>query len=608
MGQVWLSLFLFFIFFILLCLVIWIISNMKKLFGKDKCCAFAHVDQSDDQKIKRPEPRLQSICWFDQDMTMTIQQQMVNIPGIGKCRILTARPDLLPGSFGVRMKTGKTSHIRLKNQLPFLTTPSQSTCICDADLPMMPDTNTNPCWTNLHFHGFWGSAEQDDVYACVKPSESRLYSYHLHSRHPTGIYIEHVHNFSSSVTQDHITPFIIQVYNSHQRDYPKHIPSITLFIVLAYMQTCPPNDPDQCVLESFDFPKYASGDFNTYAALLQAGPKLLLANGQINPYHCFPACQPVIIRVGWMGILDICRFRIVDDQDQPLEFRILSIDSLPISDGCNDISCDRNNNIMLTTEFLAAHMQRFDVMVIFPKPGKYRIQKYTTTADNTIPFSVPTRTIMTIYTYKSDINKYEKSLQSAVVLQNPYWVQQVNRRFRNMENLAAWRTIRFNYPQFPDIEGSMFDLTVQPAQIVMVANRSEVWWVSSASGLHSLHIHLQWFLIMAHRASASDPWIMIPKENQWFQDTLTLESGHEFLVWMFPFADKRVKRKNQATGKAMVHCHMSDHTDANMMLSLLVVEECSAQVPSGIGIVKGAQSPEIFDITFNSSCDPQTCV
>lgn len=79
----------------------------------------------------------------------------------------------------------------------------------------------------------------------------------------------------------------------------------------------------------------------------------------------------------------------------------------------------------------------------------------------------------------------------------------------------------------------MFGLDVE-GQVSMTANRSEVWLIGAPTGTHSLHVHLMWFLVMAERPSETVPWNMIPREKQWFQDTLLLVPGQQYLVWALP--------------------------------------------------------------------------
>lgn len=577
-----------------------------------------------------PYHPLQCIKWFDQELENDLKRRVVEIDG-QLCKVLTSN-GLVPGSFGIRMETNKTSKILLINNMPF----NNDDCMCDAAYPMMPPTNTNPCWTSNHLHGFWGPAEQDNVYACVKPGEQYQYCYSINKNHPTGIYIHHVHNFSSSVTIDHITPFIVKIYDPKNPDYPRNIIQEDLFIVLAYMQRCDPDDPDGCQIESFDFPKYASGDFGTYITKLKEGPKLLLVNGQIQPIKEVPIGTPIILRIGWMGILDICRIQVWDDNGNKIKFRVLSIDSLPIAkqchlDKCRECECD--DNIMIVDEFVCAHMQRVDIMVIFDKTRQYRLMKFTTPDDDTNLFTVKTRTMMffnvtckreikncihvgesgpnkpdqcTVYEtekgFFASISNFDVCKLKHLKLKNPYWVKKANKMFRNTDNIAGWRNMRFNYPMFPMIEGAMLDLNVQPAQVVMVANKSEIWHVTSFAGLHSLHIHLMWFLVMAERKSSIDPWKMIPKEKQWFQDTLTLFDDEEYIVWMFPFADKNIPQKLRATGLAMMHCHMGDHLDSGMMLSMTVLDDRDDNSPSGIGFQSDPLSPEILEIVEKSAC------
>ena len=649
-----------------------------------------------------PYDKLKEIKWYDQEMVTDFKRRVANIDGT-LCRILTVN-DLTPGSFGIRMKTGKLARVLVVNNLPYENVTCGGHNMHNGHMEMAP-TNTEPGTTNLHMHGFWGNAEDDNVYACVKPHEQYQYRYHINKNHPTGLYIVHNHNSSSATTIDHITTFIVQVVNQNRKkyDYPKEVIQRTLFIMQNYMQKCDLNDPDGCELEAFDFPKYASGDFDTYAKLLKEGPKLILVNGQIKPYEEFPTGVPVILRIAWMGILDTLNLQILDDQGNPITFRVLSIDSLPIAKQCESNKCGDgdDDNIKVQNSFLAAHMQRFDIMVVFDRARQYRLMKIGLPDADNDPFSSGTNTLMFINAsckYKTDtedsknhsgpnkpdqclicnlnvsgcecgkdgkkclcntkddsgkvhkscgcdcnINKCEcgkdgkKCLcntkdhngkvhkgcgcdcnkeQSALIpasdinklsylrLKNPYWVKYVNNHFRNMTNIIAWRTIRFNYPKFPLIEGEMMDFSVKPAQVNMVANRSEVWLVGSQfadDGIHSIHIHLMWFLLMASRPNDKAEWKMIPKEKQWFVDTLTILPGQQHLIWMFPFADPKVSKERRATGLAMLHCHMADHADSGMMVSMMVSDAKDAK-PSGLGLVDGPQSEKIIKITKKSSC------
>ena len=711
-----------------------------------------------------PQTELKPIHWFKQTMEADFKKRAININDL-TCRIFTVG-EFQPGTFGIKMSINKTSKVLLVNNLPY------NNCLCDTDYPMMPASNQNPCWLNLHLHGFWGPALQDDVYACVKPGQQKQYNYSIDQVHPTGLYAIHPHNFSSSVTLEHITPFPVQIYNPHEPDYPENIPQETLFIMQAYMQKCDPNDPDGCQLESFDFPKYANGDFEIYEEKLRESTKLVLTNGAIGPIKQFPVGVPIILRFVWIGILETLRFVILDDLNQKIPFRVLSIDSLPITE-----------HILIRHELLLAHMQRFDIMVTFEKSRQYRAMKIATAEEANEAFSSGKRTLLFIdavnerkitdshhlgqsgavvpdqlllqsknachcndkkgcqcpveknchcpakkdpkKTCKCDGKKgcrcpaeknchcsaakdpkkrcqcndkkgcqcsaeknchcaarkdpkkkckcngikgcqcgkncrcsdfekgcqcqsqsnsksgnmnmpstsghtkmppsshtnmpstsgnmnmpstsgnmnmltvYDTSKLKGLKLKNPYWVQYVNKNFRNIENIAAWRTMRFSYPSFPDIEGAMFD--VKTDQVIMSANHSEVWLIgaNSDSGTHSLHIHLMWFLIMAERRSENVPWNFIPIKDQRFQDTLTVLPNQQYLVWMFPFANMKLPKELRATGRAMIHCHMSDHTDSMMMLSLLVSGSPNT-IPSGVGLVKGPQSPEILEITKKS--------
>lgn len=89
---------------------------------------------------------------------------------------------------------------------------------------------------------------------------------------------------------------------------------------------------------------------------------------------------------------------------------------------------------------------------------------------------------------------------------------------------------------------------------------------------------------------------------EYYQDTLVILPGQQYLIWLFPFADHRIPRDQRATGRAMAHCHQGDHADNGMMLSMFVDPVESAK-PSGIGLVDGPQSEEILRIVRESACD-----
>lgn len=563
-----------------------------------------------------PYQKLQPIKWIDNDFVANYIQSVVMIDDI-PCQmfvLINGEQILQPASFGLRIKTNTTRKVLLVNNLPF------SECECDAKMDMMPASGTNPCWLNLHFHGFWGSAKQDNVYACVRPGQQKQYNYTINKHHPTGFYVIHNHNFNSEVELSHTTNFPIKVVGI-KPDYPSCYIVEEIFLQLLYMQECDvKTDPDcvqnGCQLTVFDFQKYASGDFEVYAKLLKESPKLLLVNGQIKPIAKYPVGKPIIFRFAWDGIMDILRLIILDDLDNRVNFRILSIDAMPIARQCSDSGED---NFIITDQFDSAHMQRFDIMVTFNKACQYRFFKYQTSSDDASPFSSGPMTIFfvdAVFNFEfenqqklgssnktTDTEYHVKFNLTNLKLHNNYWVNFVNTHFRNLDNVSAWRTIRFNYPNFPEIEGHMFDPTNKSEyrQVKMVANKSEVWAVSSFEGLHSLHIHLMWFLIMAVRDSDKDKWAVIPRSKQWFQDTLILESGQQYLVWMFPFADKSTDKELRATGESFIHCHMSDHLDAGMMLSLYVDPDESA-TPSGVGFSDKPQSDKIYKITKKSSC------
>ena len=297
---------------------------------------------------------LQPIKWFEQNFVADFQMKVVKINGI-LCKIFTLG-DLQPGTFGVKMKLGETAKVLAKNNLPY------KDCKCDVgttESKMSPSSDVgsmgsmgsmgnvgsmvempeNPCWINLHFHGFWGPALQDEVYACVKPGQQKQYCYTISDCHPRGLFIIHTHNFSASLYQDTITTFPVLVHSKEDDDKldckPKHEENVVdLTIAVAYMQKAESVDgvvPLDYELETFNFPKYLHAD--NFAELMKAAPKFVLTNGQINPKKNFPVGEKITLRVAFTGIGDILSLALLDDRNERQKFTITSFDTLPVPAG-----------------------------------------------------------------------------------------------------------------------------------------------------------------------------------------------------------------------------------------------------------------------------------
>jgi FtsP/CotA-like multicopper oxidase with cupredoxin domain len=532
---------------------------------------------------------LQPIVWHDQHFINDIQQRVVEIDG-KLCQVF-ATGKHQPGTFGLRLRVGKTGTVLLKNHLPY----EGKNCVCDADLLMAPEAAQNPCWTNQHFHGLWSNGKEDDVYACVKPGEEKLYRYSIAKCHPTqGLLIIHPHNFNASDFQENITTFPVQLYNPKKPDYPLERIQEFLNIQVAYMQPCKDAVKSMttgsggkdaamgCELKVFNYPRYANKP--NFGDKIRQSIKLVLTNGASSPFKLFPVKVPIILRIAYSGLDDLMNLIILDDLGHRIPYRLLSVDSMP------------NPDDKQITEFLAAHMQRLDIEFTLERPTQYRLVKFVSEEefkDN--PFSTGTRVLL----FMNADSATEKALIKPMPLKRTNcWIRNVNKKFRHYENVAAWRTVLFNNPMFPDMQGATFD--VHTNQVVMSANHSEVWLIGALGGIHSFHIHLMWYVIMSERDGPEGEWKVIPREKQRFQDTLTIVGPQQYLIWLFPFADKRLPPNRRATGRAMTHCHRSEHADQMMMLSLLVDPREDTK-PSGVGLQPGPQSREIKRIVKKSS-------
>ena len=436
---------------------------------------------------------------------------------------------------------------------------------------------SDPCRWRLHFHGFWGPGHEDNYRKAIDVGQDYTFTYKIDKNHSIGLFIAHNHNYTTAESQVSFSSFPIKLYND-QNEFPsiKDENKIELFIQQLYM--VPSSDPtvEQNTgsdYEIFNFYYWnKQSDFNTAIA---KSTKFILVNGSIEPYLYLPINELCLLDIAWFGIDDTCRLTILDDINNPIEYRIVKIDCLPIP----------SNKKMFVKNFLLAHLQRITISFLLPKYGQYRVMKCPTKEEASGSFSAGTKLMFFIngFLAKNSCQNILSDLQY-ININLDYWQNIANKYFRNLNNVIAYRNMLFN---FPNMGGQIMNNDYK--QIQMIKDRSEIWIVGSEDGgTHSYHIHLMNFLIIAWR-NGSQKWKRIEREQQHFQDTLIIKPNIQFLVWNFPI---------KYTGKAMTHCHLLRHESNAMMLNLYISPNKNDKA-SGVGIFD--PTPEIISIVKQSS-------
>lgn len=515
-----------------------------------------------------PGDSLKPINWLSQNMIADYKVEIVKKDNLlWKVHTLG---NLDPGTFGLKIKTNTTGGLLLINSLPY----EKDEVQCDAEMDSFPPEGTNARWVNNHFHGFWGSANQDNVFACAKPDQKYQYRYTIDPIHPTGQGICHSHNFSSSLVLEQTSVFPVLIYDPEKPDYPlnpRKYQEEFLFLQAAYLQPCDGTEP---INDNCDY-QYNDG---------QTTPnKFYLTNGQMSPIASYPTDKMIIFRISWFGNANNLQFAIVDDMDQRVNFRLLSLDAIPIRSG----ETPENTDFAIMDNYSVAHTQRFDIGVIFEKPRQYMmVDLQNQGTDNAPPpflyinavekkhplldqkpiDSGPTEDV--VYNHKMTL--YDLKLD------NNTWVKTVNKMFKNIPNIIAYRELTFSGIAINNQQFMKENLEI--IQLTMTENRSEIWELkSNQSTGHSFHIHLMWFLVIAYRDNDSDPWTHV--EHSFWADTLSFTHS-SFLIWLFPFANLKQPRTLRATGMAMAHCHNGFHVDDMMSISMFIGNRPPSGVPN----------------------------
>ena len=454
-------------------------------------------------------------------------------------------------------------------------------CIPDTTMPMegMPQPyEADPCTWRLHLHGFFGPANEDNYKINIKPGESHTFKYYFDPIDSLGMLIFHNHNFTTEESQVCFSSFPLVLHNDCN-EFPMVNESLKISLFVQQLYMVPSTDPTVpqntgADYEIFNYWYWNQKSFNEFSAAIKASKKFLLTNGDILPIVYLPTNELCLFDIGWFGINDSWRLTILDDSDRPVEYRVVSIDAMPVP----------NSNKLITTNFLLAHMQRIKIIFSLPKFGQYRLIKNPTENESNDTFSAGKVPIMLINSFNGQCC-LPLPLKMIPVYPDEY-ITTINQKYRTLRNVAAYRNYLFN---FPNMGGATMNM--DPKQVQMVAGKSEVAIVGSADdGYHSYHIHLQSFCVLAWgKVSEPNVWHQYPRDEQVFQDTLMIEPGFQYLVWLFPF---------KYGGAVMEHCHKSLHSDFGMMLNLYISLNPNDK-PSGVGLIE--PTPEILKVVANSS-------
>ena len=134
-------------------------------------------------------------------------------------------------------RPGHTLKILLKNSLgPNIQTPNDNNAVG----PGFRDANT----TNLHVHGIYADAHDDDTFTPVPPGGTLGYEYHLHPQYGTSLLYYHPHADGSSTLQTAGGMGGAVVIIDDEQEAALALPTLATRVMLLQVLHMNPSDPD----------------------------------------------------------------------------------------------------------------------------------------------------------------------------------------------------------------------------------------------------------------------------------------------------------------------------------------------------------------------------
>ncbi len=409
----------------------------------------------------------------------------------------------------IRVKPGQNLHVKVRNILP----PTSSS-----------HSNEGPHGfnvTNLHTHGLHVSPKcpADDVFKQIRPGESFDYTFEIPENHHAGTFWYHAHKHGSTAIQlasGMAGALIVEGGLDHApvvKDAEEKI------LVLQQSTVTKPDgepgyiDPDSIYKE-------------------KGNPSFVQAiNGVVTP--------TIVMRPG-----EIQRWRIIHaGTTEAIELDIEGINFHEIAvDGLATGRIATKNRLTLYPGY------RLDVLVQAPDIAVERLM--------TSMISDPQKSIRGTATERSSLLRVvvagdPKPMKMPTESQlEPYAAFTQN---DVPESFANTREIEFSSSGNTKfyINGKQFDPTTTEQTIEL--NTSEEWEISSESGVHPFHIHVNPFA--TRRKGSNDPWV--------WRDTIAVFRGRPMML--------RTTYKSFA-GKTVLHCHNLRHEDLGMMQAIEIVD------------------------------------
>ncbi|MBX3713974.1 MAG: multicopper oxidase domain-containing protein [Lysobacter sp.] len=519
-------------------------------------------------------------------------------------------------------RPGQTVRVSLNNELD-----PQPNCKPD-------NINTPHCFnsTNLHSHGLWvsPSGNSDNVLITIRPKVAFEYEYNIPSTHPAGTFWYHPHLHGSTALQVASgmagaliirgerppTPTATGDIDTLLRndDGSAYRERLVLFQQVAYACRENPDDPKSPIRKNADG-TWACGenDIGTIENYDQLGfgtwgpsGRYTSINGQIMPR--FTGAQAGRVE-RWRNIhagirdsinLQFVRMRASAD---PLSLRSVKSHAQWISRNCTgeplaqfEVASDglTHAKAIRRSATLLQPGYRSDLLMVFPEAGEYCVIDGNIPASGSVSGEAESRRLLgTVVVGAGEpvSGDAQAWLQSRLVASAERWMPDdvtagVIAGLRDGLRLGAFvphatitdreltpgsgQRVEFSIGGTPTkfmVNGEPYD----PAQARdLVLGNVEEWTLTSISGGHPFHIHVNPFEISRVINDATQLDVSLPgsgdpdyagTKGTW-KDTLFVKQGYTLYVRT---------RYQRYIGEYVLHCHILDHEDQGMMQNVRVL-------------------------------------
>ena len=494
------------------------------------------------------------------------------------------------------------------------------------------DINTPHCFnsTNLHSHGLWvsPSGNSDNVLITIRPKVAFEYEYNIPATHPAGTFWYHPHLHGSTALQVSSgmagaliirgerppTPVATGDIDTLLRndDGSAYRERLVLLQQVAYACRENPDDPTSPIKKNADG-TWACGenDIGTIENYDQLGfgvwgpsGRYTSINGQIMPRFTGAVAGRVERwRNVHAGIRDSVNLQFVrmSPSADPLSLRTLKSHAQWISQNCTgeplaqfEIASDglTHAKAIQRTATLLQPGYRSDLLMVFPEAGEYCVIDGNLAAGSSVSGEAESRRLLgTVVVGAGEPVSGDPQawLQSRLVASAERWMPddvkaRVITGLRDGLGLASFvphATIT-TQELTPDsgqhvefsIAGGKFmvnGVAYKPDEARdLILGQVEEWTLTSKSGGHPFHIHVNPFEVSRIIQDATQKDVSLPGSGDpdyagtkgiW-KDTLFVKQGYTLYVRT---------RYQRYIGEYVLHCHILDHEDQGMMQNVRVL-------------------------------------